>query len=110
MESLAADTAQRLHAVWDELGVPAPERDEFLSKLSQDVAAIYQTRVDNQRMRKTNTEIEIVQLQNMIISLQNAMEEQPTLVCLPPANGSDIVVAQEPSPSHRSSYVFARAA
>lgn len=80
LEGLAADTARKLHAVWDELGINNDERGAFLNQLSIDVAAIYTNRVDNQITRKCNTEAEISQLQSMICSLQNSMLEQAEFV------------------------------
>jgi predicted nucleic acid-binding protein len=80
LEALAADTAQRLHSVWDALGVASAERDEFLTKLSQDVAAIYQNRVDAQHAKRSAIETEIMQLESLIDSLQSAMEVTSPLV------------------------------
>jgi hypothetical protein len=80
LEALAADTAGKLHNLWDELGVTAEERDTFLAQLSADVATIYAKRVEHQSIRKSNVESEIAQLQATIESMQRAMEEAGSVV------------------------------
>ena len=81
LTGLASATAEKLHLLWNEMGVDVIERDSFLFQLTEDVAAIYNSRVDGQEMRKASLNADIATLQTTIANMIHAMEESACVVC-----------------------------
>jgi hypothetical protein len=83
LASLATETSQRLHALWDEMGVPSDARGAALEQLAHDVAAIYSSRVAAEASRKSGIEGEIASLQTTINNMIHAMDEAAGVVRAP---------------------------
>jgi hypothetical protein len=83
LASLATETSQRLHALWDEMGVPSDARGAALEQLAHDVAAIYSSRVAAEASRKSGIEGEIASLQTTIDNMIHAMDEAAGVVRAP---------------------------
>ena len=80
LEALAASTFSSLTSIWDDIGCPEAERDAFISKLSDDVAAIYRSRVDCQEARRRDMIAEAAELETTIENMHHAMEQPPVVV------------------------------
>lgn len=75
LEALAAETESALRGIWDDLGVPTPERAEYVSRIAEDVAGLYRSRVDCQEARRASCAEEVAGLQSTIENMQHAMVE-----------------------------------
>ena len=59
--------------MWDVMGVQPAERATFIAALAKDVAAVYTSRIDMEKVRQRGLESNIASLLSMIANIKIAM-------------------------------------
>lgn len=80
LAKLAADASAQLGAIWDDLGVPAAERTDYLSGVCEQVAGVYSGSVARQRERMAGVQADIDRLRATIADMQFTMGEDAYMV------------------------------
>jgi hypothetical protein len=81
LTQLATETSTALESVWNEIGVSFDERQTFLTSLSERVASLYTSAVKEQQLRREDIQSEIQTLQETIVNMKYAMEQEEGVVC-----------------------------
>lgn len=80
LQALAGETSSQLTEMWNVIGVPSGEREQFLADLTARVAALYRDAVSGEEARQKAMEAEIDALQQRITSLNTSMGQDEDVV------------------------------